>query len=819
MEEKIRKAGIDIIGDVPWGTHFCQFYQTKEDLIDILVPYFKAGLENNEFCMWVTSEPLSEVEAKKATRKAVPNFDRYLKSGQMEIVPRSEWYLKDGVFNLQRVLDAWINKLSQALAQGYDGMRVTGNTAWLEKRDWRNFADYEEEVDKAIGEYQMIAICTYSLDKCGAYEVIDVARNHQFSLIKREGEWIILESSERKRAEEALRESERRYKELWDNAPVAYHTLDTKGIITSVNQTEAKMLGYTPEEMVAKSIFEFILPKQRVEARERFKLKITGQQIPKQDNRIYVKKDGSKIYVSIDDVLKHNSEGKVIGVWTTMVDITERKKAEKKLRKSQEHAQFLADVLESSSQPFAVSYPGGKLMTYNSAYCNLTGYSNEELRKINWFTDLTPPMWREVVSKAIEEMHHTGQPQCFTKEYIRKDGSRVPVEVLAHPIFDNKGNSKYYYSFFTDITERKWAEEALRESEEKYRTLFLHSGTGVLIIEEDTTISMVNKRLEEIGGYSKEEIIGKSFVDFFSKKEKQRYIGYHEARRRGKETPTSYEAKIRRNDGEIRTILVNIALIPGTKRSICSITDITERNMIEKELKDKSKKIRSYAWQMRRAYKALERTYLDMIHALVISVETRDHYTRGHSERVTQYCKEIAKKMGFKEKELQNLGLACRIHDVGKIGVSDRVLMKDDRLTITEWTEMKMHPVRGAEMLTFSEYFKPVIPIVLHHHEQWDGKGYPDGLKGKEIPLGARIMAVADAFDAMSSTRPYRDAIDIKKIVKELKENSGTQFDPQIVEIWLEIMDRYGVPVPKASTIEKKERMSPRKEKPFKSNN
>lgn len=131
----IRKSGLDVIGDVPWGAHFCQFYQTKEDLLDILVPYFKTGLENNEYCMWVTAQPLSEKEAKKAMRKAVTNFDRYLKSGQIEIVPHTEWHLKDGAFNLQRVLNAWIDKLNQALTKGYEGMRVTGNGGWLEKRD------------------------------------------------------------------------------------------------------------------------------------------------------------------------------------------------------------------------------------------------------------------------------------------------------------------------------------------------------------------------------------------------------------------------------------------------------------------------------------------------------------------------------------------------------------------------------------------------------------------------------------------------------------------------------------------------------------
>lgn len=204
MGQKFRKTGIDFMGDVPWGTHFCQFYQTQEDLIDILVPYFQTGLENNEFCLWVTSEPLGEKGAKEVMRKAVPNFNRYLKKGQIEIVPHTEWYLKDGAFKLQRVLNAWIDKLNQALAKGYDGMRITGNTAWLEKRDWKNFTDYEEEVNHAIGKHRMIAICTYSLNRCGASELIDVVCNHQLALIRREGNWELIESFERKWVEEAL---------------------------------------------------------------------------------------------------------------------------------------------------------------------------------------------------------------------------------------------------------------------------------------------------------------------------------------------------------------------------------------------------------------------------------------------------------------------------------------------------------------------------------------------------------------------------------------------------------------------------------------
>jgi len=208
MGEKIRKLGIDIVSDAPWGTHLCLLYRTKKDLIDILVPYFKAGLENNEFCMWITSEPVSEKETKKLMRKTVPSFDQYLKRGQIEIVPYTKWYFKKGTFNLERVLSGWIDKLNQALSKGYGGIRVAGNTAWLEKKDWRNFTDYEEEINKTIGKYRMIAICTYSLDKCGASEVIDVVSNHQFALIKQKGKWELIESTERKWAEEALTKSE-----------------------------------------------------------------------------------------------------------------------------------------------------------------------------------------------------------------------------------------------------------------------------------------------------------------------------------------------------------------------------------------------------------------------------------------------------------------------------------------------------------------------------------------------------------------------------------------------------------------------------------
>jgi PAS domain-containing protein len=229
MNKNIRNSGIDIIGDMPWGTHFCQFYQTTEDLIDILVPYFKAGLENNEFCMWITSQPLGVEGAKEALRSVVPDLGVYLEKGQIEIIPYAHWYSKEGTFDSERVIDSWVEKLNLAVANGYDGLRLTGNTFWLEKEDWNNFVDYEKEVDRVLGNYQMIALCTYCLDRCSATEIINVVTNHQFALIKREGEWEQIENSRRKQTETAMRKNEAQLLAFLEQLPVGLGLIDTQG--------------------------------------------------------------------------------------------------------------------------------------------------------------------------------------------------------------------------------------------------------------------------------------------------------------------------------------------------------------------------------------------------------------------------------------------------------------------------------------------------------------------------------------------------------------------------------------------------------------
>jgi PAS domain S-box-containing protein len=209
MDNNLRRTGIDLVGNVSWGTHFCQFYHTKQDLIDVLVPYFKTGLENNEFCIWITAEPLQAMSAKAALKKVLPDLDNYFEKDQIQIIPYDEWYLMGGKFDEKRVLDGWVKKLNHALDMGFDGLRLTGNTFWLENRDWRAFTDYEASINGVIGSLKMLAVCTYSLDKCDGSAVIDVVKNHQFAIIKRDGKWDIIESAVYKQVKESLQQAQR----------------------------------------------------------------------------------------------------------------------------------------------------------------------------------------------------------------------------------------------------------------------------------------------------------------------------------------------------------------------------------------------------------------------------------------------------------------------------------------------------------------------------------------------------------------------------------------------------------------------------------
>lgn len=188
-------------------------------------------------------------------------------------------------------------------------------------------------------------------------------------------------------------------------------------------------------------------------------------------------------------------------------------------------------------------------------------------------------------------------------------------------------------------------------------------------------------------------------------------------------------------------------------------------------------------------YEKLEKAYLDSIETLRYTVEAKDPYTRGHSDRVAEYSVLIGEKLGLNETDIQTLRIGGLFHDIGKIGIPDSILLKEAKLTDDEYSQIKNHPTIGAHILQNATIFQEILPIVKHHHERYDGNGYPGRLKGEEIPYFARIAAVADTFDAMTSKRTYRNAIPLEDVKAEIKRCEGTQFDPNIAESFLEILN------------------------------
>ena len=184
------------MGELPWGAHLCLFYETPQDLIDVHAGYFGSGLEDGEFCIWALSDPITRDDVIERLRNTIPDFDRYLAAGHIELIPGYEWYLQGDEFDPQRITGGWHAKLDEALAKGFAGMRVSGNAFWVETNLWKAFREYEEELDRSLAGRKMIVLCTYSLQASRAVDMLDVALTHHFSIARRNGRWEFLETPE-----------------------------------------------------------------------------------------------------------------------------------------------------------------------------------------------------------------------------------------------------------------------------------------------------------------------------------------------------------------------------------------------------------------------------------------------------------------------------------------------------------------------------------------------------------------------------------------------------------------------------------------------
>jgi PAS domain S-box-containing protein len=367
LGEEARKTGIGCVGDLPWGTHLCHFYETKSDLLDLLVPYFKAGLEDNEFCPWMISDPLTEEEVWDALGQAVPDLERYRAEQRVEIISQVEPRLKGGAFDLSRVIKGWNEKLKHALARGCDGLRVNANMSLLHMENWRAFHDYEIDLHEAIADKRMILMCSFQVAATGAAELLDVAGTHHFAVSKRHGFWEVVnlselkqarqeikrlneeldqrvvervselgrmdeelknKTAERKRAEEAMHRSERRFRAAFDNAPIGMALTSPYGHWSKVNRAFCEMLGYSEQELLEIN-FQSVTHRDDLEANlEGYRQLLAGESNSLNMEERFFHKDGRIVWANLSATVIRGAEGNPIYLVTQIQDITERKRAE-----------------------------------------------------------------------------------------------------------------------------------------------------------------------------------------------------------------------------------------------------------------------------------------------------------------------------------------------------------------------------------------------------------------------------------------------------------------------------------------------------------
>lgn len=224
-----------------------------------------------------------------------------------------------------------------------------------------------------------------------------------------------------------------------------------------------------------------------------------------------------------------------------------------------------------------------------------------------------------------------------------------------------------------------------------------------------------------------------------------------------------------------------------------ALKGMEERNIsLQKQNIMLAKRIEESTRNLTHLYEDLRETYMRTIKALAQAIDARDHYTHSHSENVTKYAEMIALEMRLDVQKIDEIKDACQLHDLGKIGVHDSILVKPGRLTQEEFEQVKLHALKGAQILEPLKFLEGVIRIVKQHHERYDGKGYPFGLRGSQIDIGARVMTLADSYDAMVSARTYRPIpLTKEEAIEEIKKSSGTQFDPRVVEAFLIVADKF----------------------------
>jgi len=583
---------------------------------------------------------------------------------------------------------------------------------------------------------------------------------------------------------------EANYQTLVEIAPNAIISVDEKGSILTWNPAAARIFGYTGTEAIGANVIDFIFPRESALLLNVELQKLAGAkgQAAEPGNKLETiarRKQGKSFPVEVSMAMK-KVQGEWIGTFIIR-DITAQRQSDKALRESEFK---LRSIIEHSGDVFYMFDLDARPL-YVSPHCiDVLGYTVDEFINIKWTDLLTDhPANRDGIASTVAAIK-TGQKQpVYIMEFVTKGGSKVTTEINESPLKDPDGKVIGLVGVMRDVTERKRADEAILRSKLLLQSVIDSTPDWMYVKDLQHSFLLVNKSFAEAQGLAPQDMVGKADTDLFAEElclgnPDKVIAGYHA------DDEQAFHGRIMHNprnliswaDGSLH--IYDTYKIPLADQSgeiyaaLVYSRDITEQQEAE--------------YEREASFNQLQKTLHDVINTMAKIVEMRDPYTSGHQARVADLAGAIAREMKLDDSRIEHLVMAASIHDIGKMYVPSDILSKPGKLSDIEWAMIRTHAQGSYDILEDLEFSQPVALMALQHHERLDGSGYPNGLKGDQMLLEAKILAVADVVEAMSSHRPYRPMLGLDKALEEISSNKGVLYDPDVVDTCVRLFREQG---------------------------
>lgn len=595
---------------------------------------------------------------------------------------------------------------------------------------------------------------------------------------------LLMRQRETRRLQERLKESEERFRVLFDEAPLGYQSLNADGRIADVNQQWLDMFEYSHDEAVGKWFGDFLSSEYADAYRQKFdELKANGAircDFP------VLSKTGKLLHIRFEGKIRYGDKGEAMRAHCILQDLTDEKEAKENLRFSEEK---YGSYIRNAPDGIAIIDEYGRLTEVNDAVVRITGYSREELLTMG----VLDFMDKDSLDQGIQRFKDLFAADAIVEElqFLPKDGSVRWANISAVKL-----SEKRYLCFVSDITEKKLASERLIYSSIHddltglYNRAFFEMEMELLNVPEQMPLSIligdinglklindsfgraegdriIVETAKFIGGFCRaEDVLARTGGDEFSvilpKTDNKTAMSILHG---VQSASGGYNERIA-ND----SLHINMALGVSTKETadepLSEVLKRAEHSMNQRKLLEEKS------------------SHSSIIATIRATMREKSHETEAHEERMARLARKVGVILGLSQTDLDNMELLAQLHDIGKVGVSEQILNKPGKLNDEEWLEMKKHPEIGERIAMSTSSLAPIGNYILCHHERWDGSGYPRNLSGYKIPLLSRILAIVDAYDAMTQDRVYQKAMTHEQAIAEILNNAGTQFDPQISEIF-----------------------------------